>query len=250
MSSTIARSGTLSLIAVLIAWAASPVSAQRPELHGLDGFWEPKFDREPYGQVLIDALPADVTMIDDTGDGELALGEYGGLELSARALADIEHYDAAIEQSPEGACVTPSVAFYMQAPFPMEIYEGRDLIVFKMEYYDLFRVIFLDGRGHPPADAPRTKSGHSVGHWEGDTLVVDTTHVAGATFMNNGFNHSDDMHIVERMRLSPDGTTLWMTQLYDDPDTFDGMAARYFAFTRSPGQFVFPFDCQPDYLQR
>src|SRR5688500_6917523 len=135
----------------------------------------------------------------------------------------------------------------MQAPFPLEIDEGRDLIVFRMEYYDLVRVIYLDGRDHPPAEHPHTKSGHSVGHWEEDasgerkTLVVDTTHIAAGTFMNNGFDHSENMHIVERFRLSPDGNTLWSTQVYEDAETFEGLAARYIAFVREPSGYIYPF---------
>ena len=129
----------------------------------------------------------------------------------------------------------------------MEVYQGRDLIVLKMEYFDMYRVIFLDGRSHPPAEAPHSKSGHSIGHWDGDTLVVDTTLISAGTFMNNGFDSSEAMHLTERFRLSPDGSTLWLTQLYDDPDTFDGLAARYMAFTRKPGEYVYPYECDPSY---
>jgi hypothetical protein len=243
-----ALSARIMPLAIVLAAGASETAAQDDELRGLSAFWTPKFDREPFGRVLIDALPEDVVLIDDAGAGELAPGDYAGLRLTPRAVEEIRTYDASIEQRPEGACIAPSVAFYMQAPFPMEIYEGRDMIVLKMEYYDLFRVIFLDGRAHPPADAPHSKSGHSVGHWDGDTLVVDTTHIASATFMNNGFNHSDDLHIVERFELSPDASTLWITQVYDDAATFEGRAARYMAFTRDPGQFVYPFECDPGYL--
>jgi hypothetical protein len=53
--------------------------------------------------------------------------------------------------------------------------------------------------------------------------------------------------MIERFRLSPDGTMLWLTQLYDDPDTFAGLAARYMAWTRQPGEYVFPYDCDPSY---
>jgi len=120
--------------------------------------------------------------------------------------------------------------------------------VFRMEYYDLVRVIYLDGRDHPPVDHPHTKSGHSVGHWDGDTLVVDTTHIAAGTFMNNGFDHSENMHITERFRLSPDGNTLWSTQVYEDEETFEGLAARYIAFVREPGGFIYPFECFAGYL--
>jgi hypothetical protein len=65
--------------------------------------------------------------------------------------------------------------------------------------------------------------------------------------MNNGFNHSENLHMIERFRLSPDGTMLWLTQLYQDPDTFAGLAARYMAWTRQPGEYVFPYDCDPSY---
>jgi hypothetical protein len=136
----------------------------------------------------------------------------------------------------------------MQAPFPMEIYATPELIVFKLEYYDMVRIVFLDSRAHPPAGVPHTKAGHSIGRWEGDELVVETTHVASATFFNNGFSHSDDIHVIERFRVSPDGTTLWMTQLYEDPAVFEGLAGRYIAFTKGPEDaYVYPFDCDPGY---
>ena len=228
--------------------AAYPAHAQPPDFQDRwSGFWTVRFERDPSGSELIAQLPDDVVLIDDAGGGELAAGEYGGLRLSAAALAAVENYDYASELLPENACKAPSVAFYMQAPFPLELYAGRDLIVFRMEYFDLYRVIFMDGRAHPPADAPHTLSGHSVGHWEGDTLVVDTTHIAPGTFMNNGFDHSRDLHLTERFRLSEDGATLWATQVYQDPATFSGRAARYLAWSKRPGEYVLPYDCDPNY---
>ena len=44
-----------------------------------------------------------------------------------------------------------------------------------------------------------------------------------------------------------DGNTLWLTQVYEDPETFEGVAARYMAWTRRPGEFVFPYECDPSY---
>lgn len=230
------------LVAVWVPWLAVAQGSR-----DLSGFWTTKFEQAPSGQALIDELPRAARLIDDTGSGELASGEFGGLELTERALGEIESYDYSAELTREAACNAPSVVFYMQAPFPMEIHAGRDLIVFRMEYFDMFRVVFLDGRDHPPADAPHTKSGHSVGYWDGDTLVVDTTHIAPGTFMNNGFEHSEGIHMVERFRLSPDGSTLWLTQVYEDAETFEGLAARYMAWTRVPGEYVYPYDCDPSY---
>jgi hypothetical protein len=213
----------------------------------LEGFWTVRFERQRSGQALIDELPKTAVLINDTGAGELAAGDFAGLKLSPAALEQVRDYNYQDELKRENTCNAPTVAFFMQAPFPMEIYQGTKLIVFKMEYFDLTRVIFLDGRPHPPASAPHSRSGHSVGHWEGDTLVVDTTHISSGTFMNNGFNHSNALHLIEKFRVSDDGTTLWLTQLYEDPQVFAGLAARYMAWTRKPGDFVYPYDCDPSY---
>ena len=230
-----------------VGGGAAPAAAAQDAPPDLSGFWAVKFEAQPTGRALIDELPAGAVLVDDTGGGELAEGDFAGLRLTERALEEARSYDYAAELDRENTCVPPSAAFYMQAPFPMEIYQGRDLVVFKMEYFDMYRVVFLDGRPHPPADAPHSKSGHSIGRFQGDTLVVDTTHLSPGTFMNNGFNHSDSLHMIERFRLSSDGSTLWATQLYEDPETFSGPAARYMAWSRRPGEHVFPYECDPSY---
>ena len=66
----------------------------------------------------------------------------------------------------------------------------------KLEYYDMVRMIFLDGR-KPEADYPHSMTGFSSGHWEGATLVVKTTHLEAATITNNGLDHSQDMQVTE-----------------------------------------------------
>jgi hypothetical protein len=225
--------------------AVFPVLAQN-NVPDFSGFWTVKFETTPSGAELIAALPEGVVLIDDTGGAELEEGNFAGLKLSERALNEVRNYDYSAELKRENTCVPPSAAFYMQAPFPMEIYQGRDLIVFKMEYFDMYRIVTLGGE-HPPAAAPHSKSGHSIGRWDGDTLVVDTTHLSAATFMNNGFSHSDSLHMIERFRVSSDGSTLWLTQLYEDPGTFDGLAARYMAWTRRPGEYVYPYECDASY---
>jgi hypothetical protein len=235
-------SATALLLTLLLPLSAL---AQAP---ALEGFWSalpnvPGGD----GQALLDKLPPDAVFINDAGAGELGKGEFSGLQLSAQAQEEVAQYDFAQELTREYACTQPSVAFYMQAPFPMEIYQDAKLLVFKMEYYDMVRVIFLDGRGHPPVDAPHSKNGHSIGYWEGDELVVDTTHIASATFMNNGFNHSDNLHLMERFKLSADGQVLYATQVSEDPEVFQGLAARFMAWRKVPGQYVFPYECDASF---
>jgi hypothetical protein len=69
------------------------------------------------------------------------------------------------------------------------------------------RRIYTDGRGHPDDPDP-TFHGHSIGHWDGDTLVVDTVGVVPQAYIAiseaAGVPNNGDMHIVERIHLSPD----------------------------------------------
>jgi hypothetical protein len=245
------RIALAAVAASIVAYMPAAISATPPAKAAslIGGFWMPKNDREPYGQVLIDELPKGTHILIDTGPvPEFAVGDFGGLKVTQRALDEVKKFIPAKQRSPAEACIPPSMTYVMQSPFPMEVHIASELIVIKSEYYDMVRIIFMDGRKHPGPDVLHTKPGHSVGHWEGDELVVDTTHIAAATMLNNGFNHSDDMHVVERFKVSPDGNTLWVTQLYEDPAVFAGRAARYITFQRGPADgYVFPFDCDPGY---
>lgn len=86
------------------------------------------------------------------------------------------------------------------------------------------REIWIDGRGHPE-NSQRPWMGHSIGHWDGDTLVVDTI---GLTAGENGkykwldgagFPHTDQLHVVERIHRV-NRTTLQVDMVIEDPGTF------------------------------
>lgn len=212
----------------------------------LSGFYMPRFGAEPSGQALVDKLPEEAVFIDDAGALELAEGEYSGLQLSEEAKQQVRSYDFDDEFKRENTCVAPSVTFYMQAPFPIEIHQGQELLVMEVEYFDLYRIIFMDGR-EMPEDHPHSKSGYSIGHWEGEELVVETRFISPGTFMNNGFDTSENIRMTERFRLSEDGDILMLTQVYEDPEVFTGKAARYMAWNREPGGHVLPYECDPSF---
>lgn len=212
----------------------------------LSGFW--RLDEKiPADPTLMKRLAPGAVVLHDTGAPELPRGDYGGLKVKPAALAAAQAWDPKEDLSVAKVCSPPSIIYAMQGPFPMEVYQGTELIVFKLEYYDITRVIFMDGRGHPPKDAPHSKTGHSIGHWEGDELVVDTDHLEPSTITNNGLNHSEDVHVVERFRLSADGKTLLSTQQFEDPAVFDGHGARFIGWTKQPGNYVNPYDCDPSF---
>ena len=81
-----------------------------------------------------------------------------------------------------------------------KIVQTPGLIVILYEYQNMFRQIFLDGR-KLPADPNPTWMGYSTGHWEGDTLVVESSGFNGKAWLSGqGYPTSDGMHLTERMR--------------------------------------------------
>lgn len=231
------------LTGFVLAILAVPVAAE-PDLRG---FWNLSFESGEPPADLVAKLPPDTVIIEDTGVVEFPEDEYGGLKVKPAALAKAEAWKPEDEMTLSRVCLPPSVVYAIQGPFPFEIYQTSELIVFKYEYFDQMRLIFMDGRPHPPEDAPHSKMGHSVGHWEGDELVIDTTHIAASTITNNGLDHSDDIHMVERYRLSDDGNRLVAMQWFEDPQVLDNNGARYIQWVRQPGQYVYPYECDPSF---
>jgi hypothetical protein len=121
------------------------------------------------------------------------------------------------QETPQANCVPPGMPAIMNQPYPMEFLFTPGKVTIAIEAYSQMRRIFTDGRKHPE-DPDLTYNGHSIGHWEGDTLVVDTVGFTPDTALGPGWGirHSDRMHIVERMHLTaPD--TLEIVTTIDDP---------------------------------
>jgi hypothetical protein len=108
----------------------------------------------------------------------------------------------------------PALMFY---PVANTITVQRDRVVMKIDWLDSERTIFLDGRKHPPA-SQTSLHGHSVGRWDGDTLVVETTnfkeHPMG---LSTSLPSSTQKRLTERFRLSPDGKSLIYSGVIEDP---------------------------------
>jgi hypothetical protein len=85
-----------------------------------------------------------------------------------------------------------------------------------VDWMGVERTIFLDGRKHPPA-AETSLLGHSVGKWEGDTLVVDVTGFNDETWLEwPGYFHTNKMRVIERLRR--EGNLLHYQVTVEDPD--------------------------------
>jgi len=131
-----------------------------------------------------------------------------------------EHFKMTAQELELGAtvtCLPPGVPVATMWPYPLQIVQKPGLVVILYEAYPMFRVIPTDGRPHPD-DLDPTYMGNSVGHWEGDTLVVDVTGFNDKTVVAD-YHHSTAFHVVERYRrISYD--TLSYVATIDDPNVF------------------------------
>ncbi len=138
--------------------------------------------------------------------------------LSPEALAKKkENQENWLTADPEIKCYLPGVPRATYLPYPFQIVQSATQIVIAYEYAGAVRNIYLKDPGPPPLDS---WMGQSVGHWEGDTLVVDVTGLNDQTWFDRaGDFHSDALHVVERYtRTSPDVISYEAT--IEDPKVF------------------------------
>jgi hypothetical protein len=108
---------------------------------------------------------------------------------------------------------------------PRKIVQSPTEVIFFYGGGEEYRIIPTDGRGHDPKADPSYR-GDSIGHWEGDTLVVDVTSFNDRTWLagglqgdgGGGYFHSYEMHVVERFRR--EGDRLFYDAVVDDPEVF------------------------------
>ena len=111
--------------------------------------------------------------------------------------AGLSEYDSSAK------CLPPGMPFMMSMVYGMEIMQTRDKITIYSEWMDALRRIYLDGRKPTQnhLDDP-TFAGYSTGHWEGDTLVVETVALRGDSQLDGGGSpHSDELTVTERIRF-------------------------------------------------
>jgi hypothetical protein len=125
-----------------------------------------------------------------------------------------EHW---LDRDPEVRCYMPGIPRAMYMPYPFQITQSPGKIQMVFAYANASRTIFLEEAPKPPADK---WMGHSVGHWEGNTLVVHVTNFNDRTWLSrSGDFHSDALDVVERLTpISPDALRYEVT--LTDPNVY------------------------------
>ena len=133
----------------------------------------------------------------------------------------------------------PSIAL-SGAGYPMEIVLASDQVLILLEVHQQVRRAFLDTE-HPAKPFPQ-RNGHSIGFWDQDTLVVDTTGIRPILF--GAVPHSDEVHVIERFRVIENGSTLINELTITDPQMYTKpiVVERY--FTAAPeGSLMLEYEC-------
>src|SRR5690349_16413401 len=128
-----------------------------------------------------------------------------------------------IEDDPGKFCQSPGMPSLALggADYPVEIVVTERQVTILLELHQQIRRVFLK-QEHPARPFPQ-RNGHSVGHWDGDTLVVDTVGIKALTF--GSVPHSDRVHVVERIRAIDGGDALLNEVTITDPVMYTGTVA-------------------------
>jgi hypothetical protein len=154
-----------------------------------------------------------------------------------------------IEDDPAIHCDPASpVRFWVNVNEPFEIRRDGSSVVVEHQFMDSRRVIRL-GEAGPPAGTPRSAMGYSVGRFEGDALVVETTNfVAGALEPRRAVVHTADLTLTERLEVNRETHELEITWTIDDPVVFKQPYTQKEIYVRTE-RWREPYDCKPGYQQ-
>jgi hypothetical protein len=188
------------------------------------------------------------SIITDPPDGRIPPLTEAAAEVKRRRLAGIKNPASAQETGLQDRCLAFVTAGPPMLPYSYNsnysFIQGADSLVVHAEMIHDTRIIRLNGRPHLPASI-RLWNGDSIGHWEGTTLVVDTTNFndGGGFYGDAGGNFGWDrnLHLIERFSLLDNDTLLYRFEV-DNPTAFTRPWKGELTMTRTPGP-IYEYAC-------
>jgi hypothetical protein len=211
-------------LAIANSGQRGPVSYQaprtpdgKPDLNGIwqalgTAHWNLEGHAAQSGPIValgaLGAIPAGLGVVED---GEIPYQPWAAEQKQ-------KNFENWLTTDPAIKCFMPGIPRAVYMPFPFQIVQTPESILIAYEFATATRVIYMD---KPDFESPfDTWMGHSRGHWEGETLVVDVTSQVGDTWFDSAGNfHSDSLRVVERYTaMSRDA--LWYEATLSDPNVF------------------------------
>ena len=210
---------------VLTSWDLRPDAEPPPEAHAVSiaGRWLPDRDFPRFFELSAQHA---------NEKGRAALGSF------------------LVTENPGLRCVPHPIPQRLGNPHVNDIEVFDDRVIITAETDGGARIVYLDGRGHPENAEP-TSRGQSIGHWEGDTLVVETTHFAPHRSGNGrGIPSGARKQLQERYRLNESGTRLIVGYTLEDPEYLAEPVVDSFEWQYAPHMELIPFTCDVEVAGR
>jgi hypothetical protein len=177
---------------------------------------------------------------------------FTGLPINDDARQRGLAYSASLLALPERQCLYYAPTYMVIGPFGLKVWPESEPVTGRVTSWNMSgaidrtpRTIWMDGRPHPPDDAPHTFAGFSTGEWQGNTLVVTTTHMKESPLRRNGVPTSDQATEVEY--IVRHGDVLTVTAVITDPVylTEPYILSRSWEFDPTLQVGVYPAPCTP-----
>jgi len=177
------------------------------------------------------------------------IGDYLGLPINAAARLHADSWDASLLTLPEHQCKPHPADYSPRGPANLRLWKEIETATQQVIAWHTHiswqapeRTIYMDDRPHPPEYAAHTWQGFSTGKWEGDVLVVTTTHLKMGWIRRNGVPRSDRATLVERFIRHGDVLTLisWI----NDPIYLEEPFVRTTNWALDPRQNIAAYPCQ------
>ena len=251
----------LALIAVPLPLSVPAAEAQQPQRPPRDTRPAP---RGPEGRVLLGAPSGEKGVWErrnehlvvnpnsyQAGATKTARVHIDAIPLQpwARALTNYRH-SLSLATEPYARCKPSGGPRQLMSPYGLEILELPELqrlYIFNISNAQSFRVVYMDGRSHPLHVEP-SFMGHSIGWWDGDTLVIDTVGFNEAFWMNrDGLPHTGDMRLVERLTRTSFDTLNYEVTVHD-PGAYTAPWTSGYTLGWTSGAELFEYVCQQNNL--
>lgn len=199
----------------------------------LTGYWDPIFHED-----IEERIPGP------------SIGDYLGLPITDAARLRAQSWDASLLSLPEHQCKPHPSTYGFRGVGELRIWDERDpdtqqliKIHTHIEWQEQYREIWMDGREHPPEHARHTWQGFSTGRYEGDVLVVETTHLKAGWMRRNGLPLSDRATMTDRFHRY--GDILTHIMIVEDPVYLSEPLVKTNGFRFSPNGTMTPYPCTP-----
>jgi hypothetical protein len=200
---------------------------------------------------LLDDPANDETPLSELFNEEVIFGGIGAMMFPLLTETSRQTFPVDLSREPGFINCEPwSFGREIFAPHQNQITVFDDHIQMRYGEWDVTRFIWLDGRA-APSDLPHSLYGFSTGHMEGDTLVINTTHLSADILMHI-MNHSDQLTAVERYSVVEDGAMLLAQVTFTDPVALSGPLSINKYWGWAPNEQIFPYEsCEipTDYIE-